>query len=103
MAYRIEFVDSAKDDLWALRKSDRVKVLDKVETHLTYEPTLRGKSRIKALRRGTFPPFRLRVDQFRVYYDVIESEQRVVVYGVVSKVKSEEWLRQSTEKHQKGD
>lgn len=101
--YGIEFVESAKYDLRALRKSDRVKVLDKVETHLTYKPMLQSKSRIKALRPGTFPPFRLRIDELRIYYDVIESEQLVVIWGVVSKTKSAEWLRRSTEEHQRGE
>lgn len=103
MAYRIEFVASAKADLLALRKSDQVKVLDRVEAHLAYQPTLRSKSRIKTLRPGTFPPYRLRVDELRVYYDVIESERLVVVYGVMPKAKSEEWLRRSTMNHQKGE
>ncbi len=40
MPYRIEFVNAAKTDLRALRKSDRVKVLDRIETHLTHEPKL---------------------------------------------------------------
>jgi mRNA-degrading endonuclease RelE of RelBE toxin-antitoxin system len=101
--YRIEFVESAKYDLRALRKSDRVKVLDKVETHLTYKPALQSRSRIKMLRLGTFPPFRLRVDEFRIYYDVIESEQLVVILGVVPKADSAEWLRRSTEAHRKGE
>jgi len=103
MAYRIEFVNSAKDDLRSLRKSDQVKVLDRVEAHLTFKPTLQSKSRIKALRSGTFPPYRLRVDELRVYYDVIESERLVVVFGVVPKAKSAEWLQRSTEDHQKGE
>jgi mRNA-degrading endonuclease RelE of RelBE toxin-antitoxin system len=55
--YRIEFVDSAKYDLRALRKSDRVKVLDKVETHLTYKPTFQSRSRIKVLRPERFRHF----------------------------------------------
>lgn len=91
------------DDLRALRKSDRVKVLDKVEMHLTHRPALQSKSRIKALRPGTFPPYRLRVDEFRVYYDVLESKRLVVVYGIVPKAESEQWLRESTESHQKGE
>ena len=39
MPYRIELSDAAKLDLRALRKSGQVKVLDKIEMHLTYQPT----------------------------------------------------------------
>ena len=102
MPYWIEFVGAAKDDLRVLRKSARVKVLDRIETHLSYQPTLQSKSRIKTLRPGTHPPYRLRVDKFRVYYDVNESERLVIVYGVVQKAQSADWLSRSTKEHLKG-
>lgn len=102
MPYQIEFAGAAKDDLRALRKSDRVKVLDRIETHLTYNPQLQSKSRIKVLRPGTFPPYRLRVDEFRVYYDVDEARQTVIVFGIVRKEKSTEWLNKSTAQRRRG-
>lgn len=103
MPYRIEFVNAAKDDLGMLRKSDRVKVLDRIEKHLSHQPTLQSKSRIKPLRPGTFPPFRLRVDKFRVYYDIDESQRLVIVFGVVIKAQSTAWLSRSTKEHLKGE
>jgi len=102
MPYRIEFSDAAKLDLGALRKSSQVKVLDKIESHLTYQPTTQSKSRIMSLRLGTFPHYRLQVDEIRVYYDVIESQHLVVVYGIVPKAKSEAWLEQSSKDHIEG-
>ncbi len=102
MTYRIEFADEAKLNLRALRKSDQVKVLDKIDMHLTHQPAMQSKSRIKSLRPGTFPPYRLRVDAFRVYYDVIEVQRLVVVYGIVPKTKSEAWLAQSSKDHREG-
>jgi mRNA-degrading endonuclease RelE of RelBE toxin-antitoxin system len=101
MPYRSEFVDEAKFNLRVLRKGDQVKVLDKIETHLAYQPTLQSKSRIKSLRPGTFPPYRLRVDEFRVYYDVIDSERLVVIYGIVPKTESAAWLDRSSKDHRK--
>ena len=102
MPYRIELSDAAKLDLRALRKSGQVKVLDKIEMHLTYQPTMRSKSRIKSLRPGTFPHYRLRVDELRVYYDVIEPQHLVVVHGIVPKAESEVWLEQSSKDHREG-
>lgn len=103
MSYRIEFVRSAKDDLRLLRKTDQVKVLDRIERHLMHEPRRQSKSRIKQLRVKTFPPYRLRVDEFRIYYDVDESNRMVIIYGVVPKDRSEAWLEQSTQEYWKGD
>ncbi len=103
MSYRIEFVSAATNDLRALRKSDRVKVLHRIERHLGHQPTRQSKSRIKALRPGTYPPYRLRVDEFRVYYDVKEPERLVIVFGVVLKTRSAAWLTQSTTERWKGD
>lgn len=102
MPYRIELSDAAKLDLLALRKIDQVKVLDKIEMHLAYQPTMQSKSRIKSLRPGTFPPYRLRVDELRVYYDVIEPKRLVVVYGIVPKKESEAWFHRSSKNQRKG-
>ncbi|HLG21266.1 MAG TPA: type II toxin-antitoxin system RelE/ParE family toxin [Candidatus Manganitrophaceae bacterium] len=103
MPYRIEFTRSAKDDLRLLRKTDQVKVLDHIERHLTYEPRRQSQSRIKQLRAKTFPPCRLRVDPFRVYYDVDEPNRLVIVYGIVSKDRSQAWLERSTHGYKEGE
>ena len=92
MAFRIELVDDAKAALRRLRAIDRAKVLDRIERHLTDEPTAQSRSRIKRLRAGTYPPYRLRVDDIRVYYDVDEAAQLVVVLGIVPKSESTAWL-----------
>lgn len=102
MSYRIEFVRSAKDDLRLLRKTDQVKVLDRIERHLTNEPKRQSKSRIKRLRAKTFPPYRLRVDEFRIYYDVDDRSRVVIVYGVVPKDHSEAWLQKTSERRGEG-
>ena len=96
MAFRIELVDEAKALLRRLRATDRAKVLDRIERHLTDEPTAQSRSRIKRLRAGTYPPYRLRVDDIRVYYDVDEAAELVVVLGIVPKSESAAWLAAST-------
>jgi mRNA interferase RelE/StbE len=92
MPFRIELVDAAKADLRRLRGADRAKVLDRIETHLTHQPMVQSRSRIKLLRPGTYPPYRLRVDEIRVYYDVDEARRLVVVLGIVLKSESAAWL-----------
>ena len=99
MPYIIDFEADALDDLKALRKGERVKVLKAIEEHLTYEPTRQSKSRIKRLRPGGQPPYRLRVDTLRVYYDVQTDSKSVTIYGIVDKGRSLEWLAAFAQKH----
>jgi len=103
MSYRIDFSGGAKADLRALGKTDGVKVLDRIERHLTHQPTLQGQSRIKRLRPGTFPPYRLRVEEFRVYYDVDEQRQVVVIPGIVPKAQSAARLDRAATTHRRGE
>ncbi len=103
MSYRIEFTRRALIDLKSLRKTDQVTILDHIEQHLAHEPTFQSKSRIKSLRPGTFPPYRLRVGEFRVYYDVDETEEVVIVFGVVLKSQSFEWLKRTNKKPSNGE
>ncbi len=103
MAFRIELVDAAKADLRRLRGVDRAKVLDRIEMHLTYQPTVQSRSRIKQLRPGTYPPYRLRVEDIRIYYDVDETGHLVVVLGIVPKSDSAAWLAGPSARQPKGD
>jgi mRNA interferase RelE/StbE len=102
MAFRIELVDDAKADVRRLRAVDRAKVLDRIEKHLTDQPTAQSRSRVKRLRAGTYPPYRLRVDAIRVYYDVDETKQLVVVLGIVTKSGSAAWLAGPTARARRG-
>lgn len=68
----------------------RATIRDALETHLRYEPAKVSKSRIKRLRGLSQPQFRLRVDEFRVFYDI--SGQEVQVLAIVSKEEAEAWL-----------
>jgi len=92
MYHAIVFAPEALDDLKRLRKVDTAAVLDAVELHLRHAPELVSRSRIKRLRGLQSPQYRLRVDDFRVFYDVIEGE--VSIRGVVRKPDASEWLEQ---------
>ncbi len=64
---------------------------------------VQSRSRIKQLRPGTYPPYRLRVDDIRVYYDVDETRRLVVVLGIVPKSASAAWLAGANDPEPKGD
>ncbi len=92
MTYAIDFEADALKELKLLRKADQVKIVAAIQLHLTQAPTRQSKSRIKHMRSSTQPAYRLRVDDFRVYYDVLAEAMLVIIYGIVDKEQSLAWL-----------
>jgi mRNA-degrading endonuclease RelE of RelBE toxin-antitoxin system len=76
---------SAVADLDGLRKYDAAQIADAIEEHLTHEPTRESKSRIKRLRGISNPDYRLRVGDYRVFYNVDVDAHRVDVLRVMHK------------------
>ena len=55
-------------------------------------PVRISKSRIKRLRNVEHPQYRLRLQDFRVFYDV--EDQDVVVLAIVPKEDADDWLNE---------
>ncbi len=83
--YEIRYANEAAQDIRGLRKFDQRKVIDGIETHLTHQPRFLSKSRIKAMSQPFWSQYRLRVDQFRVYYDVNDEKRIVNIQRVLMK------------------
>ena len=66
-----------------LRRVDAVAILDALETYLRYEPERVSQVRIKRLRGNQNATYRLRVGEYRVFYDVREGQ--VIVTTVFHK------------------
>jgi mRNA-degrading endonuclease RelE of RelBE toxin-antitoxin system len=92
VTYAIDFEADALKELTSFRKADQVKIVAAIQLHLAQQPTRQSKSRIKHLRAGTQPTYRLRVDTFRIYYDVLAEAMLVIIYGIVDKEQSLAWL-----------
>jgi mRNA-degrading endonuclease RelE of RelBE toxin-antitoxin system len=90
MVYEITLAPEAVEDLNALKAAVRAAVKNALETHLRHEPTKVSKSRIKRLRGLARPQYRLRVEEIRVFYDVVGDE--VEVLAIVPKSEAEQWL-----------
>ncbi len=60
-------------------------MLEGIEVHLARQPIFVSKSRIKAMRQPFWSQFRLRIDEFCVYYDVNDEDYIVNVLRVLSK------------------
>lgn len=90
MRHEIILAPEALADLKRLDARVRATVRDSIEVHLRHEPEKTSKSRIKRLKEIERPQYRLRVDDVRVFYDVVEG--RVEILAIVSKEKAAEWL-----------
>jgi mRNA interferase RelE/StbE len=95
MRYRVTLSPEARADFHRLCAYDRAKVRDAIDKYLQQTPMAESKSRIKRLRGLRRPQYRLRVDDLRVFYDVVNDE--AIVLGVVEKTHAEQWLSESGE------
>jgi mRNA-degrading endonuclease RelE of RelBE toxin-antitoxin system len=90
MRFEIVLAPSALDDLRKLTAFARAIVRDAIEMHLRHEPERISRSRIKRLQGLRQPQYRLRVDDFRVFYDI--SDSTVQTLAIVEKSRAESWL-----------
>ncbi len=70
MPYEIRYSDEAAQALQSLRKFDATAILDKIKDTLAVNPALESKARVKKLRQPAPAQYRLRIGEFRVFYDV---------------------------------
>lgn len=85
--YNIEYAEGVANDLNELRAYERAKILDIIEAQLTYQPT--QQTRNKKILVGLIPPWyhiepcwELRIDNYRVFYDVDEDISVVMVRAI---------------------
>ena len=69
-------------ELRALRRVDQVAVLDAIERHLMDQPARVSRRSIKKLNPPVLAAYRLRVGDYRVFYDVIEESKTVLVVAI---------------------
>ena len=67
--YHIEFTDEALADLKWFKKHEQNEIIDGIEVNLRYEPTVETRNRSR-LRPNQTAEWKLRLGNFRVYYDV---------------------------------
>lgn len=79
--YQIDLTPEAAEDLESMRKFDARRVVAAIESQLRHEPALETRNR-KRLRPNTLAEWELRVDVFRVFYDVRDEAVRIIAVGV---------------------
>jgi mRNA-degrading endonuclease RelE of RelBE toxin-antitoxin system len=80
-AFAIELTTPAYRHLEALRRYDRNRVLDAIKQHLQLHPDQETWNK-KLLRENPLADWELRVQPFRVFYEVNASENTVRVVGI---------------------
>lgn len=92
MPFEIRYSTKAVNQLKGCRVFDRATILDEIEQILTVTPTLPSKARVKKLRQPAPTQFRLRVGDFRVFYDADDLVNVVSVVQILSKEDSLRYL-----------
>jgi mRNA-degrading endonuclease RelE of RelBE toxin-antitoxin system len=93
MPYEVRYSSEAVEQLRKLRAFDQTAILDQIEQILSVNLTLESKARIKRLREPAPTQYRLRVGEFRVFYDVDEGV--VLIIQVLSEQDSIDYLGES--------
>ena len=92
MPVEIVYSDEAVQDLKELRAFERSALFDQIEQVLAVNPTLESKAKVKRLKEPAPTQYRLRVGEYRVFYDV-EEQAVVSVLRILSKEASLDYLR----------
>src|SRR5438128_9837345 len=93
----IEFTQEALDDIRQYRRRERRRIITGIEDQLKHQAMQETKNR-KRLRPNELAEWELRIDEFRVFYDVDLEEQVVKIEAVGYKrgsvlfIRGEEYL-----------
>jgi mRNA-degrading endonuclease RelE of RelBE toxin-antitoxin system len=78
MKFEIAFTRTAAGHVRSYRKNEQRIILDAIHEQLAHEPTTETRNR-KRLGKNELSDWELRVQDFRVFYDVLVEDQRGVV------------------------
>jgi mRNA-degrading endonuclease RelE of RelBE toxin-antitoxin system len=85
VAYEIRFNDETVKQVAALTARQRARLLDAVDRQLQHEPAKETRNRkpMSPEKKPFIAPWELRVDDLRVYYDVEEEPEAVVIITAI--------------------
>jgi mRNA-degrading endonuclease RelE of RelBE toxin-antitoxin system len=81
VAYRIEYTDSAIEDIAYFKKYERGLIVTAIEEQLTHEPLREVRNR-KPLEPNLLARWEVRVGKYRIFYDVEISDMLVLIIAV---------------------
>lgn len=81
MAYTIAYTASAEGDIIYFRKHEQVLIVDAIDQQLMYTPDVETRNR-KLLDPNLLAAWELRIDRYRVFYDLDALTSVVLVKAV---------------------
>ncbi len=90
--FAIKFTPEAVEDLRSYTKRDRKRIMDEIVSCLKHEPS-RVTRNNKRLRPNRLAEWELRVDRFRVFYDIDEEKEMVKIEAIGYKRGNRLYLR----------
>ena len=78
LAYQIVYSPETDQQLRVLTARQRSTVFDAVDEQLAHQPTVETRNR-KPMRPNPLAPWELRIGELRVYYDVEEEPEKLVI------------------------
>jgi mRNA-degrading endonuclease RelE of RelBE toxin-antitoxin system len=85
--FEIQFTPEARDDLRQLRTFDQRIIVTAIEEQLQHQPTEETHHR-KRLRPNALAEWELRVDTFRVFYDIDAENASVKIEAIGQKLRN---------------
>ncbi len=79
--FEITFTPKAVEDIRWFKKVERKKILAKLVSQLSYEPAIETRNR-KRLRPNKLAEWELRLDRFRVFFDIDPKNRLIRVEAV---------------------
>jgi mRNA-degrading endonuclease RelE of RelBE toxin-antitoxin system len=80
-AFQIEITEDARNDLSSYTAFERKTITSEIRDQLTYQPLVETRNR-KPLRDNPIAPWELRVDKYRIFYEVDEHGRSVIIVAV---------------------
>jgi mRNA-degrading endonuclease RelE of RelBE toxin-antitoxin system len=79
--FELRFSQDAKEDLKVFKKTEQATILDAIPVQLASEPLTETRNR-KPLRTNDLSQWELRVDRYRIFYDV-DAENSIVLIKAI--------------------
>ncbi len=90
--YDIEFSDTANQDLKWFKKHEQNIILDGIAENLRYEPNIETRNR-KPMDPNPIAEWELRIDKFRVLYNIEQTVKIVSIEAIGVKIGSDFVIR----------
>lgn len=80
MAFTIIIKPNAEEDIQYYRVNEQRVIIDGIKAHLRDQPNVASRKK-KVLRPNTIAPWELRIDVYRIFYEITDTTVFIVAVG----------------------